>query len=455
MARYEGAVWRPITEELERTEPAIRPTQIIWHETAVLTRSLFDWWESDGSRGMECHFFISRAGVVEQYMDTERSADANLEANRRPDGTGAISVELEGLDPQFSNDRSLTECTPEQLREMVRLARWAGMTHGIPYRLCRTPEDPGHGWHVMWGSPGAWTPATGKSCPGEHRVEQIKTVLLPALTSELGYRSLEEGASGPDVAELQKLLNRVGVFNLLPDGNFGAVTDDAVRIFQRVHDLTVDGGVGPQTLGALADPPQVRFYTRVAVGGVTLNERTRRMVVMAERFAGRPFLLMQGSYNRGGVDASAGTHDGGGVFDARCKNLTNARQDEDVRAMRRAGFCAWERFSPPFRAAHYHAVAAGDRELSDGAVDQVRDYLDGRDGLARNGADPGPKVPSVKLGSTGAEVEHLQRRLGLVDDGDFGPVTDANVRAVQTKLGLRADGVVGIFTRAALAATGR
>lgn len=50
---------------------------------------------------------------------------------------------------------------------------------------------------------------------------------------------------------------------------------------------------------------------------------------------------------------------------------------------------------------------------------------------------------TVKLGSTGETVKMVQKKLGLKDDGDFGPRTDAAVRQWQTANGLKADGVVG------------
>jgi peptidoglycan DL-endopeptidase CwlO len=58
-------------------------------------------------------------------------------------------------------------------------------------------------------------------------------------------RILREGASGPQVAHLQRLL---GVH---VDGGFGPSTLRAVRRFQAAHGLLVDGQVGPHTWAAL------------------------------------------------------------------------------------------------------------------------------------------------------------------------------------------------------------
>lgn len=49
----------------------------------------------------------------------------------------------------------------------------------------------------------------------------------------------------------------------------------------------------------------------------------------------------------------------------------------------------------------------------------------------------------IRLGSKGLDVAAWQRVLGVTDDGDFGPKTDAATRAWQASHGLIADGIVG------------
>lgn len=72
--------------------------------------------------------------------------------------------------------------------------------------------------------------------------------------------TIRMGSSGPHVAYCQNLLNARGVPHpvLWVDGMFGPKTDQAVRQFQMMKHLDVDGVVGPITWGALeAGPPPI------------------------------------------------------------------------------------------------------------------------------------------------------------------------------------------------------
>lgn len=62
--------------------------------------------------------------------------------------------------------------------------------------------------------------------------------------------TLRKGSRGSEVATLQRMLN------LIADGIFGPLTDEAVREFQKSHSLVVDGIVGPKTWAALGVAPQ-------------------------------------------------------------------------------------------------------------------------------------------------------------------------------------------------------
>jgi hypothetical protein len=155
-------------------------------------------------------------------------------------------------------------------------------------------------------------------------------------------------------------------------------------------------------------PPTARGRIRSypgKLGVVRMNARTAAMLANARQWletnGGCPPTrassrnVTQGSYSRG-VDASAGTHDGGGALDLSVAGLSSSQRERLVRALREAGFAAWLRRRPTFKADHIHALAIGDPDLASSARSQVRAYFNGRDGLVGNRRDAhgGPIVKS-------------------------------------------------------------
>jgi hypothetical protein len=136
-------------------------------------------------------------------------------------------------------------------------------------------------------------------------------------------------------------------------------------------------------------------YGRTGFRGVALNWRTAEMLVVAEKkISTAPVELSQGSWSNAAT--SAGTHSGGGALDVRAskggKAFTRDQLDEIQLELRRIAFAAWVRNPTqgdwPY---HVHAIAIGDRDMSDAAAAQVVAYKNGRDGLAGNGPDYGPR----------------------------------------------------------------
>jgi peptidoglycan hydrolase-like protein with peptidoglycan-binding domain len=100
----------------------------------------------------------------------------------------------------------------------------------------------------------------------------------PAYTAP--KRLLKYGLGGSDVKALQQRLAALKYYPGAADGRFGASTLEAVRAFQEVQGLKVDGAAGPATARALQRP---RAYpARYPSGGparVEVNLRTRVLVI--------------------------------------------------------------------------------------------------------------------------------------------------------------------------------
>jgi peptidoglycan hydrolase-like protein with peptidoglycan-binding domain len=95
-------------------------------------------------------------------------------------------------------------------------------------------------------------------------VEIVNDAPIQGITSSYPGTPLRRGTTGPSVVTVQVMLNRISQsYPAIPkipsvDGIFGARTEAAVRKFQEIFDLTVDGIVGKATWYAM-----VRLYTAV------------------------------------------------------------------------------------------------------------------------------------------------------------------------------------------------
>lgn len=160
--------------------------------------------------------------------------------------------------------------------------------------------------------------------------------------------------------------------------------------------------------------------------GAKFDPRTRDMLV--ELAARVPMYLQptQGSYNTS-VQASGGTHAGGGAVDLDVDGWSDQEIDLCVLQGRIVGFSMWHRqtWQGPW-IEHIHGVANGCPDLSPAAAAQVVDYRNGRNGLKNKGPDDGPDVPyttwEIYLESREDEMTpaqmaelkaHIDQRLGV------------------------------------------
>lgn len=157
-------------------DPPIVPIGIIWHVDAGNASDLHDFFKHR-SGGIESHGHVRLDGHLFQYRDTDYEADANLKANsfymngRR---FGYLSFETQGYGDGL--------WTKAQLDTINEVNRWGHEVHGIPMRVCRTPQDGGVGYHTLFGSPSEWTPVA-KSCPGPNRIKQFYSTVVPRMQS--------------------------------------------------------------------------------------------------------------------------------------------------------------------------------------------------------------------------------------------------------------------------------
>lgn len=144
-------------------------------------------------------------------------------------------------------------------------------------------------------------------------------------------------------------------------------------------------------------------YSRIDINGYQLNQRTFEMLQLAQTLYDGIIditgdAITQGSYTSA-VEASFGTHAGGGVVDLSVMapgTYTILYEDIDplIKALRSAGFAAWYRDLDELydgSPSHIHAVAIGDRELSTAAREQLAGqfgYFWGYNGLPTTDKKP-------------------------------------------------------------------
>lgn len=128
---------------------------------------------------------------------------------------------------------------------------------------------------------------------------------------------------------------------------------------------------------------------RVTFRGKTMDRKTAAALAVLEQRLGYELTVVQGCYNAGGVSASAGTHDRGGVVDLAGYDGVNK-----MRKAREIGFDAWVRTPDegPWTE-HVHMVLHGHQDLSLGAHAQTVAYDKGLNGLANAAPDRYPYRP--------------------------------------------------------------
>lgn len=287
----------------EQKQPRMSAHDVLCFHTMVGslagTRAMF---ERNGFGGTESHFGTGAAGELEQWQDVAYTADANLDGN-----SYVISVENADYGPGFpkwntGDGSAVPAFTDAQVATLIRLGiaaalpgtepgslhadcprDWDCYRDGIPARLIPDTRRGrrGFAYHAQ-GVPGnelvaggvAWSSARGKVCPGRRRIEQIRTVIVPAIAAALaepkpkpaqhswpsfplpvGHYYGEESndphchsgyhaADRAGIKAWQEQMHRRG-WDISADGHFGPQSAKVARAFQQRVGFDSTGRVGP------------------------------------------------------------------------------------------------------------------------------------------------------------------------------------------------------------------
>ncbi|MFK0289525.1 peptidoglycan-binding protein [Streptomyces sp. NPDC090442] len=284
MAWYPGAKRMELQPESD-AQPAIRPTQLIYHSIAApwTPRRTYEYWRD--STNLESHFGVGFDGSIGQYIGTQTRADSNMHANRRGDGTGAVSVET------ASNLNHTDPWTPAQVAALIRIGVWMHQHHGVPLRICRSHSDPGFGTHRMFAQ---WSDG-GTACPGDVRAAQFRNEVYPGIVAAAGGKPIPKpsggavtidgkayglGASGDHITRMGRALVRAGCgrYKEGPGPNWTSADTESFRAWQIMRGddpQFCDGIPGPKQLARLLDMfGEARTHT--VARGETLSAIARK-----------------------------------------------------------------------------------------------------------------------------------------------------------------------------------
>jgi hypothetical protein len=136
-------------------------------------------------------------------------------------------------------------------------------------------------------------------------------------------------------------------------------------------------------------------FARCTYNGARMDNKTATAIRLGEKILGYALTVLQGCYNPGGVSASAGTHDGGGVID-----FAPFEYGRKIKVFREMGWFIWHRPAiAGLWGEHIHGGIRNHGRLSPSAQRQQVDFdhypTGKRNGLASHSIDPNqfPSTP--------------------------------------------------------------
>lgn len=234
---------------------------------------------------------------------------------------------------------------------------------------------------------------------------------------------LKLGATGAAVKDLQQKLKALGYLKGSADGDFGEMTETAVKQFQQQMGLEVDGIAGIETLRKLASTSVTAKPQKTATPKPTATAKPQ---------------YSEDTYLQVGSTGSLVTKMQDrliqlGYLDGEATGRFDASTEAAVIAFQKRNCSYWDGIAGKVTLDALFSSSAKGTSTSAGVVGT-----------------------SLKVGSTGSAVSTLQSRLKKLGyysgsvDGDFGTSTEEAVKAFQKKNGLTADGKAGSETLAKL-----
>jgi hypothetical protein len=249
VAWFPGAIRKEITRH--RT-PRTRDRGICNHIAVSEAASLFNYFNQPGNP--TSHFYVRYDGDVEQYVDTQFRAPANLKGNPT-----MISIETQG------GKIAGQKWTAAQLETLAQIAAWCHQVHGIPLQAMPNsrPESIGIGYHRLgidpWRVPDGelWSMSYGKTCPEEQRIAQQPYIITRA-------RVIAAGTPEEDMP-----MTDAQAAALLTAAETSAKSCEEIAQLFRTHAIRMDNLVNHQMPDLRADAEAIKLSTAAIVENTT------------------------------------------------------------------------------------------------------------------------------------------------------------------------------------------
>lgn len=246
------------------------------------------------------------------------------------------------------------------------------------------------------------------------------------------YETLKAGMNNEGVRQMQQKLKDLGYYSGSVSGNFGNVTWEAVKAFQKASGLKADGIAGQKTLEKL-------YSTSVPTTGTpdtsTDNTQTDTNTTVDTSTADTTLTLKVGMSSDAVKQMQQKLKDMGyytGSVTGRFGNLTW----EGVRKFQKAKGLTADGIAGPKTLTALYATSTGSTNTNTSTNTSTS-------------TDEVTVNATLRVGDRGTDVKTMQKRLkelGYLSgsaDGIFGTGTESAVKAFQTANALYADGVAG------------
>lgn len=269
-----------------------------------------------------------------------------------------------------------------------------------------------------------------------------------------------KGYEGPEILEIQQRLMDLGYMdNDEPTQKFGPQTKEAVELFQRSHELAIDGCIGQTTYDLLMSPEAKKYMVSLGVSGTDVRELQSRLVELdymkktTGYFGEETVAAVQEFQKRNhlDVDGKVGEQTREMLYseDAIPKALSYGEKSDDVLKYQKRYYKLGYLTTEPDGTFGKDTVAATK------LFQQINGLIvDGHIGPATRSllmsSDAQPNALTLGMsGDTISKIQSKLKSLGYLSGkatGYFGSATEEAVKAFQKRNKLTADGKAGRYT---------